>query len=155
MHNIVEQTNLTEEQKLQLFELWNNEYPAKLSYSSLADFENYLCKLDNKTHFLLTDESQQILGWALLFERENETWFAVIIDSSLQGKGFGAKLMERLKSNTEKLNGWVIDHGNDKKSDGSYYKSPINFYIRNQFKVNDIIRLELDIISAVKIEWAK
>ncbi|ESU28770.1 hypothetical protein FLJC2902T_13660 [Flavobacterium limnosediminis JC2902] len=155
MHNIVEQTNLTEEQKLQLFDLWNEEYPVKLNYPSLSDFENYLDKLDNKTHFLLTDENQQILGWALLFERENEIWFAIIIDASLQGKGFGSKLLERLKSKTDTLNGWVIDHNNDKKNDGSAYKSPINFYIRNQFKTNNTIRLELDIISAVKIEWTK
>jgi acetyltransferase (GNAT) family protein len=155
MHNIVEQTDLTEAQKLRLFNLWNNEYPIKLCYPTLSDFENYLGKLENKTHFLLVNEIQQILGWALLFERENEMWFAIIIDTSVQGKGFGSDLLKRLKSKTDTLSGWVIDHNNDKKSDGSDYKSPINFYIRNQFKTNNTIRLELDVISAVKIEWTK
>ncbi|UOK42281.1 MULTISPECIES: GNAT family N-acetyltransferase [Flavobacterium] len=155
MHTIVETTDLSKGQKLQLFELWNKEYPKKLCYETLVDFENYLGKLENKTHFLLTDENLKIVGWALLFERENETWFVKIIDASFQRKGFGQKLLERLKSKTNILNGWVIDHNNDKKSNGSDYKSPINFYIRNQFKINNTIRLELDIISAAKIEWTK
>ncbi|ESU22650.1 hypothetical protein FEDK69T_19080 [Flavobacterium enshiense DK69] len=155
MYTIAEIKDLSNEQKLRLFELWNNEYPEKLCYPSLSDFEDYLGKLDNKTHFLLKDENKKIAGWALLFERAKETWFAIIVDTSFQGKGLGSKLLERLKSKTNTLNGWVIDHNNDKKSDGSIYKSPIIFYIRNQFKINNVIRLELDIISAVKIEWTK
>ncbi|MFT4741942.1 MAG: hypothetical protein ACI9L9_002739, partial [Marivirga sp.] len=52
-------------------------------------------------------------------------------------------------------NGWVIDHSNERKSNGRLYISPLNFYLKNGFKKLSRNRLELDKISAVKIKWEK
>lgn len=62
-------------------------------------------------------------------------------------------MLNKLKDDEDTLNGWVIDHDLDKKSNGYYYKSPIGFYQKNGFKVISETRLELEIMSAVKIIW--
>lgn len=146
---------LSQEQKEQILQLWNNEYPEKLAYKNIADFENYLEKLNEVNHFLLLNDNEKIQGWAITFKRENEIWFAIILSESLHGKGWGTKVLHELKRHKNELNGWVIDNNNDKKLNGNFYRSPLEFYIKNDFEVLSDIRLELKIMSAVKIKWIK
>ncbi|MCK9481611.1 MAG: hypothetical protein M0R38_07620 [Bacteroidia bacterium] len=54
---IIRQTELKDKQKEEILKLWNNEYPEKLAYNSIADFENYLNKLTKQNHYLLVDEN--------------------------------------------------------------------------------------------------
>lgn len=152
---IIKQTELNDKQKEQIFELWNNEYPEKLAYNSIEKFENYLNKLTEQKHYLLLDENNEISGWATTFTRESEKWFAIIISEKLHGKGIGTKILNKLKNDENTLNGWVIDHNLDKKSDGNIYQSPLGFYQKNGFEILSQIRLELEIMSAVKIKWTK
>ena len=116
MMKIIKQSELKESQKIQILELWNNEYPEKLTFNSIEDFENYLNKLSKQNHYLLLDEKDEINGWATTFARENEKWFAIIISGKLHGKGIGTKILNELKNNENSLNGWVIDHHSDKKN---------------------------------------
>lgn len=146
---------LNQEQKKQILQLWNNEYPEKLAYKSMDGFENYLEKLSEVKHVLLTDNDEKIHGWAITFIRDSETWFAIILSENLHGKGWGRKVLNELKQHENELNGWVIDHSNDRKIKGNFYKSPLEFYIKNEFEVLSDIRLELEIMSAVKIKWTK
>lgn len=152
---IINNHQLNQEQKEQILQLWNNEYPEKLAYKSIDEFENYLEKLNEVNHFLLLNDDEKIQGWAITFERENETWFAIILSENLHGKGWGTKVLNELKQHKNELNGWVIDNNNDKKLNGNFYKSPLEFYIKNEFEVLSEIRLELEIMSAVKIKWKK
>jgi len=150
---IVQTTELSEQVKKQVFDLWNSEYPEKLSYNSLTEFDNYLHNLSNLTHYLLTNKEYLILGWALKFERENEKWFAIILSERIKGKGLGRKMLNELKKEEKVLNGWVIDHNKDKKKNGQQYVSPLKFYEKCDFDILDDERLELEKISAVKIKW--
>ncbi|MFT3901606.1 MAG: N-acetyltransferase [Niabella sp.] len=152
---IVQQTELTNKQKEQVLELWNKEYPKQLTYNSIVDFENYLNKLINPTHYLLLDENEKMNGWATSFTRENEKWFAIIISEKLHKKGFGTQMLNELKNNENILNGWVTDHNSDKKLNGDFYQSPLEFYLKNDFEILSETRLELNIMSAVKIKWTK
>lgn len=145
--------HLSSSHKIQLLELWNNEYPEKLNYNSLDDFENYLDQLTEQSHFLLIAENNQIKGWYFDFKRMDEKWFVILLASEIQGKGFGTKLLHLAKEKEAELNAWVIDRNTEKKKDGSFYKSPLSFYQKNKFEVLSEIRLELDILSAVKIQW--
>lgn len=146
---------LKDQAKKAVVTLWNNEYPEKLAFGDLVEFDQYLDKLSNLRHFLLTNEDDLILGWAFTFERENEKWFAIILSEKIKGKGFGRKILDVLKQNETVLNGWVIDHNNDKKSNGKCYLSPLKFYEKCSFETLTTERLELDKISAVKIKWIK
>ncbi|MCJ8153793.1 GNAT family N-acetyltransferase [Chryseobacterium sp. SSA4.19] len=146
---------LNKDQKPQILQLWNKEYPEKLAYENVPDFEKYLEKLSEANHFLLACDTEKIQGWASTFKRENETWFAVILSEDLHGKGWGTKMLNRLKQYEIELNGWVIDHNFDRKSNGSFYRSPLAFYLKNEFEILSDIRLELEIMSAVKIKWKK
>ncbi|REC52969.1 N-acetyltransferase [Chryseobacterium piscium] len=146
---------LNQEQKEQILQLWNNEYPEKLAYKSIDGFENYLEKLNEVNHFLLMNDDEKIQGWAITFEREGDTWFAIILSENLHGKGWGTKVLNELKRHKNELNGWVIDNSNGKKLNGNFYKSPLEFYLKNEFEVLSDIRLELEIMSAVKIKWKK
>jgi GNAT superfamily N-acetyltransferase len=152
---IIKSSILTSEQKQSLFELWNSEYPEKIGYSEIAEFENYLAGLSNKRHYLVIDDANQIFGWAFTFDREEEEWFAIILNSEIQGKGFGKLLLKKLKKNSSVLNGWVIDHQNERKINKEPYISPIEFYTKNGFLINPSMRIENDKISAVKIRWEK
>jgi len=146
---------LSKSQKLDILELWNNEYPKKLGHNNTAEFDKYLDTLSEKSYILLLDTSQKVIGWYVDFKRDDEKWFAVILDSKQQGKGYGTKLLNMAKEKEIVLNGWVIDHNNDKKRNGEIYKSPLNFYLKNGFELINNQRLELDKISAVKITWTK
>ncbi len=150
---IIQTTALNEKAKRQVLNLWNSEYPEKLTYNSLTDFEDYLSHLSNLTHYVLTDKEHLILGWALTFDRDNEKWFAIIVSEKIKGKGLGRKMLDELKKAEHPLNGWVIDHNNDKKKNGLTYVSPLKFYEKCGFEIQKDVRLELDKISAVKIKW--
>jgi hypothetical protein len=151
--DIIQTTEVNKQVKKQILDLWNNEYPEKLTYNSLEDFDNYLNNLSNLTHYLLINKENLILGWALKFERENEKWFAIILSEIIKGKGLGRKMLNELKKEEQILNGWVIDHNNDKKKNGQLYVSPLKFYEKCDFEILVDERLELDKISAVKIKW--
>lgn len=141
------------DEKRQLMELWNSEYPAKLVYTDLTEFEKYLHLLEKPTHNLVW-LNERIVGWATKFYRDQSKWFAIILSSSIQGQNIGSRLMEQIKANESLLYGWVIDHDEDIKADGKRYISPLNFYLKQDFKITEDERLELTTLSAVKIFWS-
>ncbi len=146
--------NLTDEQKQVILTLWNNEYPASISYSGSGELDNFLDK-KNFRHFLLTDENGNIKGWLATFDRNNERWFSIIVDSREQKKGFGKMLLDKARESEQELNGWVVDSAGNLKLDGSEYFSPLEFYKKIGFEILDGERLENGKISAVKIKWKK
>jgi hypothetical protein len=150
---IIQTPELNEQVKKQVFDLWNSEYPEKLSYTNLIEFEDYLQNLDNLKHFLLTSDVNMVLGWALTFTRNNKKWLAIILSERVKGRGWGRKMLDEIKNKETELNGWVIDHDNDQRKDGLPYLSPLKFYEKCGFEVLIDTRLELDKISAVKIRW--
>jgi GNAT superfamily N-acetyltransferase len=151
----IEQTILTKSDKIEIFKLWNSEYPEKLNYHSLLDFEEYLGALNNQFHILIKTDCKKLIGWYFDFIRDQEKWFALILDSKFQGKGLGTIILNRVKAKEQELNGWVIDNNFQKLSNGNPYISPLDFYLKNGFKMLDKQRLELEKISAVKIKWIK
>jgi GNAT superfamily N-acetyltransferase len=152
---IVQKDILSLEEKDSLMQLWNNEYPIRLHLKTIEDFESYLNGLSNTKHYLLLDDSNKINGWAFTFLREGEDWFAIILDSQIQGKGNGSLLINELKKNNNVLNGWVTDHENELKQNNEIYKSPMVFYLKNGFAVLTETRLENEKMSAVKINWKR
>lgn len=152
---ILEVTKPTIIQKESIYMLWNKEYPEKLGFQNISDLDNYLETLSGLDYFLLLNDLNEIEGWAIKFFRENEKWFAIMIDSKVQKQGKGALLLDRLKQDEEVLNGWVIDHNNDTKKDGEKYQSPLFFYQKNGFSISPENRLETSTLSAVKITWKR
>jgi hypothetical protein len=152
--NIVEVETLSEIQKEQIVTIWNKAYPSSLKYDNLEAFDQYLSTLNQVKHYLIKDE-EQIIAWLSTFVRENEKWFAVIVEASYQKKGMGLHLIKQVQKDEKELNGWVIDHHLLKKSDETPYISPLQFYLKNDFELLPEIRLENEKISAVKIRWNK
>ncbi|KFF07444.1 hypothetical protein [Flavobacterium reichenbachii] len=150
---IIEKENLSVEEKEALRELWNDEYPLRLNCKTTADFEFYLNSLSNTKHYLLFNDADKINGWAFTFLRDQENWFAIILDHKTQGKGNGSLLINELKKNNNSLNGWVIDQENEVKQNKEFYISPMPFYIKNDFTVLKEVRIENEKMSGVKINW--
>jgi GNAT superfamily N-acetyltransferase len=150
---VIKAKELTNEQKELICQLWNHEYPKKLAHENIIRFDEYLNSLTDAEHYLLFDESEKMNGWGIKFIRDNETWFAIIIDSKVHGEGLGTLLLDELKKANKELNGWVIDHEKDVKQNGEQYKSPIEFYKKNKFLVLEDSRIENEKISAIKINW--
>ena len=152
---IIEKEILSLEEKEILREIWNNEYPARLHLKTIEDFDLYLNGLLNTKHYLLFDDSDKINGWTFTFLREDENWFAIILNHGIQGKGSGTFLINELKKNNHSLNGWVTDHENEVKQNNEFYKSPMPFYIKNGFTILTETRIENEKMSAVKINWTR
>ncbi|MCH2216087.1 MAG: hypothetical protein MK086_13040 [Flavobacteriales bacterium] len=77
----------------------------KLNYPSLEEFDRYLSSLEHVTPTLMLEGKIKILGWYFDFTREEEKWFGLIFDSTIHGKGYGAKMMERAMAKNKELNG--------------------------------------------------
>jgi GNAT superfamily N-acetyltransferase len=152
--NIVIAKELSLSQKEAVLRIWNEEYSEQL-VKTMTGFEDYLSKLGNVLHFMMYDDADALFGWAVAFDREGERWFAIILDSSVHGKGYGRQLLNVLKEHEPVLNGWVTDHDRDVRRNGKPYRSPMGFYLKNGFEVLSDVRLEVPELSAVKIRWKK
>lgn len=150
---ITKTENLSEDQKQSIIRLWNAEYPAQIQHSGIDSFDEYLKPKGNLEHYLLTDEEENIKGWLATFIRDGEKWFALLVDSSEQKKGYGTRLLNKVKEFETEINGWVTDQEKDLKANGETYLSPIKFYLKNEFEILFDVRLETETVSAVKIKW--
>lgn len=149
--NILKSKSLTAFQKEQICNLWNNEYPVKLN----DRFPILLDGVEKFNHYIIENENNQIIAWAVDFEKDGETRFSIIVDSLYQGKGLGSLLVEKLKQENKLFFGWVIDHHNDLKSDGTHYESPIKFYLNHGFEMLNSMRIDNEMLSAIKIKWQR
>ncbi len=150
---ILETLALTQSQMEVVLSLWNHEYRENLNYQ-FAGFEKYLNVLTDIKHYLLSNDNGIVTGWAFVFTREGQKWFAIILNHNIQMLGYGALLPDKLKEREPILNGWVIEHNDALKYNGEKYKSPLGFYIKNEFEVS-ATRLETEKLSAVKIIWSR
>lgn len=146
-------SSLTEDQIECLRELWNAEYPASLFHEHRAGLKAYLTGLSNVEHWLMIDGTEAIQGWACSFERDGGRWFAMLLHHAVQGKGYGRKLLDHVRHNKIRLEGWVIDHSKALKQNGEPYASPLKFYLKCGFEVDGSTRLEQEQLSAVRIFW--
>ncbi len=150
-----ETENLTEEETIDLFYLWNKEYPKILQYFEIDGLRKYLNALKEPRHVLYKDSTGKVKAWYCDFLRDEERWFAMILQRELQGKGMGTQILQHAKVRRSHLNGWVILKNTYKRSDGETYYSPAAFYIKNGFQIFEDITLNIGIFSAVKMEWKK
>ncbi len=147
---IIKTKTLSILQFAQINQLWNEEYPIKLKdrFSLLLD------DVENYNHYIIEDVKHNIIAWAVDFEKENEIRFSIIVDSKFKRGGLGSILIERLKKQNKLLYAWVINHNNDLKGNYEYYQSPIAFYLKNGFVILEGLRIENEMIKAVKIKWS-
>lgn len=140
---------LTPKQLEEINILWNAEYPRQLK-GRLA-----LLLTDNtKTiHFYQLDESGKISAWSVLFEKENDLRFSILVSREHQKKGLGSALLTEMKKEGLDFSGWVIDHDEDLLSDGRNYLSPLNFYLKNGFFIDESHRLNNEMIKAVLVRY--
>jgi GNAT superfamily N-acetyltransferase len=148
---IIKTKTLSEKQSSQINQLWNDEYPIKLK----DRFTILLDGADWHNHYIIEDTEQNVIAWALDFEKEKQIRFSIIVDTKHKGKGIGELLITKLKEETEEFYGWVIDHNNDLKSNGTYYQTPMPFYLKHGFEILENIRLDNEMIKAVLIKWSK
>lgn len=144
---------LSDLQKQTALKIWNTEYPANLQMPGMADFDAFLDTLIEPQYYLLVDGADNVAGWAATFSAGLVRSFFIMLDSAYHGKGYGTILLNELKKEGPKLFAWAIDHNDDAKPDGRPYPSPINFYLKNGFTVNNKLRLENEQLSAVNILW--
>ena len=153
--NFVFTDKLSKTQKNQILAIWNKEYPSVIKLNSINDFETYLSNLRDQKHILITSESGEVKGWYFDFIRDKERWFTIIVDTEIQGKGYGKKLLFKGKEINSELNGWIINSSDFKKENGEIYRSPVGFYRKNGFKIFPEIKFETDKSTTIKIKWKR
>lgn len=147
--NIIRTRILSVNQFYCIHRLWNEEYPATLK----DRFPLLLEGVVNYHHYIIEDTDQNVIAWAVDFEKEGQVRFSIIVSSAHKGKGLGTQLVEQLKTNNNELYGWVIDHNEAIKANGETYQSPMAFYLKHDFKILKDIRLDTEMIKAVRIKW--
>ena len=148
---IIKTKSLTLIQSEQINALWNSEYPVKLKdrFSILLEGTAWY------NHFFIEDANRSIIAWAVIFEHTEQIRFSIIVSQHHQGKGLGKLLLDKLKSQYNEFYGWVIDHNDDLKSNGTNYISPLPFYIKQGFEMNPNKRIASEMIQAVLVGWKK
>jgi GNAT superfamily N-acetyltransferase len=149
---IINSDSLTKDQKRQILNLWNNEYPKDLSLAGVDGFDAYLEKLSDKHHLLIVNQDE-VEGWLIYFIRDGERCFAMLLDPRVQGKGLGRALLEKAKQYNAVLVGWVIKGNDHLKNDGSFYKSPVDFYEKAGFKILADVITEKNGIKGIQVRW--
>lgn len=132
--------------------LWNNEYPSSIQHKDMKSLEAYLNELVSAKHYFLI-AAQKKVGWYCDFHRDNDRWFAMIIEREMQGKGAGTKLVENAKKINTSLKGWVAQDDSLTRNDGSISPSPISFYKPSGFEITDKT-WETEALKTVKIKWS-
>lgn len=144
---IIKTKELSNRQVEQIDRAWNDEYPIKLKNRFgllLNDAKSYM-------HYIIENEKQEIIAWGVMFEKEDEHRFSLLIVSKHQGEGLGKQLIDAFKNDYSVFYGWVIDHDNDVKANGEKYASPLPFYLRLGFIILQEQRIDTEMISAVKV----
>lgn len=136
-------------------QLWNEEYPKSVALKTPEDLTDYLNKLEDQNHILAFDKNDLIIGWFFGFIREDERWFAIIVNGNKHRKGIGSTLLSQAKALYAELNGWVITDANYTKQDGTAYNSPLGFYLKHGFSVLENETFETEQMKTVKIKWTK
>ena len=147
--DIVQTENLTPKQFEEIDILWNTEYPRQLK-------DRLALLLDNNTkttHYYGLDKSGKIIAWSVLFEKEQDLRFSILVSRKHQKQGLGSALLTEMKKEDLVFSGWVIDHDSDLRSDGSNYASPLNFYLKNAFSIDESCRLNNEMIQAVLVRY--
>lgn len=147
MHDfILQTTTLSPHQSQQINDLWDTEYPAKLR----GRFPLLLDGASQYRHYLILDDGN-VAAWAADFYKDGELRFSIIVHPSYQGKGLGRQLIGRLRQENGAIWGWVIDHNNDTRHDGTPYLSPLPFYLSLGCQVVEDQRIDNALLSAVKV----
>lgn len=141
--------HLNETQFDNINKLWNNEYPIKLKDRFPLLLQDAVCK----NHYLIVDENNSVIAWAVVFEKDNQIRFSIIVSSTHKGKGLGTDLINLIKSDHPSFYGWVIDHNNDFKLNNEPYLSPLDFYMKQGFQIIPESRIDSEMIKAVLIKW--
>jgi GNAT superfamily N-acetyltransferase len=124
-----------------------------LAQPDINAFDQYLHTLSQINHILLTGTYGNVQGWLICFIRDGEQCFVMLLDASLQGQGWGSKMINLAKERHSELNGWVIDNDNEPRQNGKSYRSPIGFYRKCGFEIRNDIRIEKKKISGIKVIW--
>ena len=66
--NLIKTKILTEKQIIQINQLWNDEYPIKLK----DRFALLLDGVEIYKHYVIEDAYQNVMAWAVDFEKENQ-----------------------------------------------------------------------------------
>lgn len=147
--NIHQTESLSTKQFSEINALWNEEYPLKLK-----DRLALLLEDNTKTiHFYILDEFGKVIAWSVLFEKEQDLRFSILVSRKHQKQGLGSALLTEMKKENLAFSGWVIDHDLDLRSDESNYMSPLSFYLKNGFTVDESHRLNNEMIKAVLVRY--
>lgn len=149
MNSILKTKSLTKSQELKINDLWNDEYPTTLQ----TRFTLLLEGVENFCHYLIESNENEVMAWAVYFEKDNELRFSIIVNKMFQKRGLGKMLVQQLKLDLNEFYGWVIDKETFAKSDGTFYRSPLLFYKKQGFEILANQRIDNEILSAVKIKW--
>lgn len=146
---------LNEKQIEDTFQLWNREYPKLLGHKDRFSFRLFLSQLEDVQHRLVEDENKVVVAWHFQFTRDLENWFGLIIDRKHQKSGIGSELIRASKMKNLELNGWVIEESIYEKEDGSIYNSPLDFYLKNEYKQIGHDIFKSNNVKVIKIRWQK
>jgi GNAT superfamily N-acetyltransferase len=146
---MITSTQLSEKHHTQINALWDDEYPTTLA----GRFSMLLTDVRMFKHFLVLDKEDNVLAWAVYFQKDDEIRFSVLVNRKHQGQG--KQLIDAIKSELSEFSGWVIDAPHYIRKDGTAYPSPLSFYLKLGFEILPEQRIDNALINAVKVRFIR
>ena len=153
--NIIQKNILNQYDKAFVYACWNEVYPERFCFNEYIQFELYISQLQSQRHFMLLNDFQNPIGWLCTFEREEQTWFVMLIDNRYKNKQGVSQLLKAAKSVYEELIGWMIVDDEAICKNNIPYQSPVEFYKKNLFQSVPNTREVIRGIYLEKMRWHK
>lgn len=146
--------HLSIEEKRQIYTIWNAVYPKQSLFKTFELFDDYISKMVDPTHYLLTCDQDKIAAWLVTLTRDGSRWLVILIHWDFQKQGLGSRLLHEMKKDESCVSAWITPHNNYFKGDGSIYQTPISFYEKNGFQVTSETFVKDD-FSGTKVIWQR
>jgi ribosomal protein S18 acetylase RimI-like enzyme len=160
--NLETSADFTDEDCTSLQLIRNEEYPTVLEQTTFEKSKKWLKNPDRASKYITARntsiKSHPLVG-ILTFSEHIDfpdcTWFSMVIRRDYQRQGIGKKMLNLVKSLSNELRAYAVEHNNYVKKDGTTYLSPLGFYKMNGFvKGEKILKTESG-LECVEIIWRK
>lgn len=139
----------------QYIEINSSENPKFTRDIKYETFKNFLKKSDDLKIITATSE-EKLLGWLMVSfaDRLGIYHFNMVVHRDFQRTGIGGKLLINAKLHYKELYGVVVPVNRYKRRDGTQYRSPLDFYLKNGFTTTGKKFVEYRDVTMLEIKWS-
>ncbi len=132
-----------------------SEYPKFTREIKFLKFKNFLNQNEERKIIIATSD-EKLIGWLMVSfaDKLGIYHFNMLVHRDFQRTGIGSKLLLNAKEHFNELYGVVVPVNRYKRRDGTQYRSPLEFYLRNGFQLTGKKFIGYKDVTMVEIKWS-